>query len=305
MFPRLISLAAAVAALSLPTALAMPTAVGAPAPAPAEGSGVITVEQLNMCMWGSVETAFCYPNGRTKGTAAWTTEERRVARLKRDAVITQFRRHTPDVITVNEGCLGDLRTVASAIGYELAYQDTGSGTDHKPRNCTAGRGIGVNAILARSVRSTGPAGYYEEPGYRSYLCAGVSTQAWPSVRVCTSHLSLKSQGAGRQARECASLRSTLAASREPTVFAGDVNMLGTQNCVPSGFHGLRDRESTAAGRAANPTDGLQHIYYGPGFWRQSCGWSYSVGHTDHKGFLLELGTRAPAGGAASCRRLIP
>lgn len=79
--------------------------------------------------------------------------------------------------------------------------------------------------------------------------------------------------------------------------SGDVNTsVAGDNCAPSRYHGLKDTEWTAGDQQANPTDGLQHIYYtANGFWRQSCGWVYSVEHTDHKGFLLELGKSAPSG----------
>lgn len=260
-------------------------------PDQADGPGIITIEQLNMCMWGSRETEDCFPND---GEPNWTEAERETAAQKRAAMIEEITDHIPDLVTVSEGCLDDLREVADAIGYELAYQDTGGGTDDVPRACTVDRGIGVNAILAKDITGTGPQGYFEDPGWRSYLCAQVSTDEWDSVRVCTAHLSLKSQG-DRQAIECAMLRDEiLDPSPGYTLFAGDVNMSGAnENCAPDRFHGLKNLERTADDQAENPRDGLQHIYYSAGFWRQSCAWSYSVEHTDHEGFLLELGTSPP------------
>ncbi|WP_405775319.1 endonuclease/exonuclease/phosphatase family protein [Streptomyces sp. NBC_00859] len=292
-------------ALSSAATTATASAAGSPSnPDQADGPGILTIEQLNMCMWGSKETPSCFPNtsGAAVDSAAWTAEEKRVAALKRASVATQVSRHIPDVITVSEGCLGDLRSVADTIGYQLAYQETGAGTDNRPRDCTAGRGVGVNAILAKEITGPGPHGYYENPGWRSYLCAQVGTSEWPSVRVCTTHLSLKSQDS-HQAVECAALRDdVLTPTAGPTVFAGDVNMAGSgENCAPGTHSGLKDLERSAADQKANPTDGLQHIYYS-GFWRQSCGWSYTVENTDHEGFLLELGKSTPAGGLGECWR---
>lgn len=281
------------------------TTAAASNPDQADGPGIITIEQLNMCMWGSTMTPSCFPNSAADLPHAdpdWIAAEEATAAAKRQAVITQFSRHNPDVVTVDEACLGDLQKVAAAVGYELSYIDTGGGTDHKPRNCTAGRGIGVNAILAKNITAAGPSGYFQDPGWRSYVCAQVSTSEWPSVRVCNTHLSLKGQE-GRQPVECAYLRDQiLNPSTGPVLFAGDVNMSGAnENCAPSRFHGLKDTEWSAADREANPTDGLQHIYYSAnGLWRHSCGWAYTVEHTDHKGFLLEVGTDAPDHDVGSC-----
>lgn len=275
--------------------LGAPPAAAATNPGQADGPGIITIEQLNMCMWGSEQTPGCFSNPYQPTDSRWRAAELRTATQKRSSVVTQFNRHDPDVVTVSEGCLGDLQDVAETVGYELAYVSTGGGTDHKPRECSVGRGIGVNAILARDITGPGPRGYFQDPGWRSYLCAQVSTSEWSSVRVCTAHLSLKTQG-DRQQIECAHLRDqVLDASPGSVLFAGDVNMSGAnQHCAPSRFHGIKDLAWSAEDREASKVDGLQHIYYSAnGFWRQSCGWAYTVEHTDHPGFLLELGKEAP------------
>jgi hypothetical protein len=235
----------------------------------ADGPGIITVEQLNMCMWGSKETKDCFPNANDPSDPAWADAERHTAELKRDSMVTQYQRHTPDVITVNEGCLNDLRTVADKLGYQLRYQETGGGADGKPRECTVDRGAGVNAILAKKFSGDGPQGYFESKGHRSYICAQVSTSEWSSVRVCTAHLSLAQQG-DHQKTECGILRDQiLGKSTGYVVFAGDLNMKGAnQNCAPSSFHGLHDL--ARPGTPSIPQDGLQHIYYSAnGFWRHS------------------------------------
>lgn len=304
----LIAVAAAVvfAATGGHAASADPGGVGAQAapsnPGQADGAGIITVEQTNMCMWGSVETPSCFSNPYEQGAPGWEAAERDTADRKRDSLITQYQRHLPDVITVSEGCLSDLEAVADAIGYQLRYQDTGDGTDGVPRQCTVGRGAGVNAILAAEFIGDGPQGYFQEQGYRSYLCAQVSTQEWDSVRVCTTHLSLPSQGP--QPIECAFLRDqVLDPSAGFVIFAGDVNMKGpSRHCAPDRFHGMTNTEQNPD--QVSSRSGLQHIYYSAnGFWRQSCGWSYHVSDTDHRGFLLELGVEAPEG-RGPCWRLI-
>src|SRR5699024_6816116 len=118
-------------------------------PDQADGAGIITIEQLNMCMWGSKMTPSCFPNKEKPDTDAWKDAEAEVAKKKRESVITQYNRHIPDVLTVSEGCLNDLEHVAEEIGYDLKYEDTGDGTDYKPRQCSVDRGPAVNAILAK------------------------------------------------------------------------------------------------------------------------------------------------------------
>lgn len=264
-------------------------------PNQAWGEGIITVEQTNMCMWGSTMTLPCFPNPHEEGDPGWEEAELDIAQRKRESLITQYERHLPDVITVSEGCLSDLEFVADAIGYQLRYQETGGGADDLPRQCTVDRGAGVNAILAAEFTGEGPQGYFEEAGHRSYICAQVSTAEWDSVRVCTSHLSLPSQD-DHQEIECEILRDEiLDASDGFVIFAGDVNMKGAnQNCAPDRFHGLKNTEKNPD--QVTPQSGLQHIYYSAnGFWRQSCAWSYAVADTDHRGFLLELGVEPPDG----------
>lgn len=196
-------------------------------------------------------------------------------------------------------------TAAAAIGYQYRVVSTGAGTDGVARSCTVGRGISVNAVLAKKITGVVSSGYYQDPGWRSWLCVGVSTAEWPAVKVCTTHLSLSTgEQATRQAVECAKLRDQiLDPMRGYVIMAGDINM-STRDCMPTGYHGLRNAERTEQDRDANPLDGLLHIYYtANGFWRQTCGWSYSVGYTDHEGFLLELGKSAPAN-RPDCWRVI-
>ena len=210
-------------------------------------------------------------------------------------------------MTVNEACSADMDAVAKATGYRRYYFQTGSAPPHaasnRPRVCTVGRGYSVNAVLARTITAGGPHGYFAVAGgsYRSYVCAQVSTSEWKSVRVCTAHLSLGSQanrslGAGKlQQAECTILnRDVLNKSAGYVLFAGDLNRSGrNQNCAPSRFHGLKDAKYGSARSITH--DGLQHIYYSAGFWRQTCGWAYTVDSTDdHKGFLLELGKQGAA-----------
>lgn len=250
----------------------------------------LTVEQVNLCMWGSVETQFCFQNDLAKDDPRWTAAEHRIAGAKRQALVTQVERHKPDVITVNEGCLNDVVKVARAIQYEVRIQTTGGGTDGDPRLCTVDRGPAVNAIFAQRFVGTGPQGYFADQGYRSYLCSQVSSApdpdappasgTEPSVRVCTAHLSLGSQGSS-QVAECQILRDQiLDLSAGPVIFAGDVNRSDGQDCAPARFQVF--------------ADGLQHIYATTDTLRpESPSWSDIVEHTDHDGLLVKLGPAVP------------
>lgn len=308
-------------ALAVLGVAATPAAAGTN-PEQADGPGILTVEQTNMCMWGSdTNGRSCFGNRVEPAPssplheggdrfAGWRHAERAVAARKRGALVTQFARHDPDVVTVNEGCLDDLRAVAHAVHYELRYQPTGiDGHGKRPRQCSVGRGGGVNAILARRVTGPGPSGYFAERGHltptRTFLCAQVSTHEWHSVRICTAHLATGGRPSSR-AYECAQLRTLLSTSHGPVVFAGDVNMSGSgRNCAPAGYYGLKDRENSAAGRRRFRANGVQQIYYTAGvFHRQSCGWAYRVGPTDHTGFLLELGASLAKRELGPCHRKI-
>ena len=289
------AVALAAAGLQATSAMASQSNASTTNPGQADGEGIITIEQVNMCMWGSEMTPGCFPNDEKPDSDAWKKKEAAVAKKKRDSVITQYDRHIPDVLTVSEGCLNDLEYVAEEIGYDLKYEDTGDGTDYKPRQCSVDRGPAVNAILAKKFTGDGPKGYYEDPGYRSYVCAEVSTDEWEAVTACTTHLSLASQG-DSQDIECEMLRDEILGKIDGYVLlAGDLNKKGKDNhCMPSGYHGMTNTERND--EDSTVLSGLEHIYYtANGFWRQSCGWSYTVEDTDHKGFLLELGTSKPDG----------
>lgn len=275
-----------------------PVASAGTNPDQVDGPGIITIEELNMCMWGSDKTETCFPNpylddpDHTKDSDWWNAEFA-MARLKNQAVIDQFTRHAPDVITVSEGCADDMVHVAQTIGYQLIVQRTGS--ESKLRSCSVDRGLTVNAIMAKSVTLT-QRGWLREGGFRTYVCGKVVTDEWSAVHVCTTHLSLATQDPEWHALECAYVRDQiLDPSTAPTVMAGDMNRSGANtHCAPDQFDGLKNLERTAEDQAANPRDGLLHIYYRASMMhRQTCGWSYTVEHTDHEGFLLELGKNPP------------
>lgn len=69
------------------TVLVATSALAASAQSPsnpdqADGPGIITVEQVNMCMWGSVLDNSCFgnPYGDNTTHPSWASEERRIDR---------------------------------------------------------------------------------------------------------------------------------------------------------------------------------------------------------------------------------
>lgn len=296
--------------------------------------------QMNMCMWGAKYYAKdeehkrhgdCFPNPHytTPESAhssvapvprggephspfgpGYTAAERHEAARKRDSVVHQIERIHPDAATINEGCKGDLQRIVEMLpGYTFTSIPLGQGRGDHPRRCSVGRGAAVNAIIARGFSAgSKEGGYFMRHGSRAWLCA-VSA----GVRICTAHLSLPHQtapsalpvapdGSPRVAQpvECDILRSKLASSGLPTVFAGDTNYnhRSPRNCAPANFFGLRDNEFRAQ---LNSQSGMQQIYYSPSFTRDdSCGHMPRVAATDHKGFWLDLRRVSTPTRGASC-----
>lgn len=308
------------AAIILPGVLAGPAVAAAAGPgtagtastgtvSPAAAPSAFRAYQMNMCMWGAqyyvkdgdTGADTCYPDpyvskdsdGTLHYGSGYTAAEQEIASEKDQSIVDQIEKFTPDAVTVNEACKNDMESVVTALraaGYSYTFlsYETGRGSGSQARQCSVGRGDSVNAIIAHGfVSGSKQAGYFEADGYRSWVCAQVTS----GVRVCTAHLSLASEDWGgyyHQPIECAELRDSLASAGGPTVFGGDVNMNGSkQNCAPSGFWGLKDVETDEDNRTSE--SGLQHIYYSPDFTRgQSCGQIHVVEDTDHKGFLLDL-----------------
>lgn len=272
------------------------------------------VYQMNMCMTGSPHyvkdnakngqngSVTCFPNryvskdrkGKLHYKKGFAARERKIAGQKRQAVIDQIKRFRPTAVTLNEVCTGDLSKIVKRLrpaGYSYTYKahGIGKGRSSASLKCSAKRGASADAIIAHGfISGSKQGGYYEKNGYRAWLCARVSTG---HVRVCTTHLSLRTQhwgGKNHQRIECAKLRRILRATSTKTVFGGDVNMKAAkQNCAPAKYWGLQDVDTHASART--PRSGLQHIYYSPDYTRGgSCGTIHTVPHTDHKGFLLDL-----------------
>src|SRR5919202_278644 len=322
----------AAALFAAPPAVADDDATGKPPPSE---KNTVSIEATNMCMWGPHATHSCFPVDEHDKKAIEAD-----AATNREALVQQFLRHNPDIMTVNEGCSKDLQAVQKTLAtyskagggqWDLEMFDTGRGqkkTGHY-RACddgTVDRGITVNAIFARTiVPGSKVADYFEDgyvwaadehgdlekvysKGYRSYLCVEAAGTGAGTVRVCAAHFSLPGQTSifdknDAQDNECGVLKSLLSEkSQVPVIFAGDLNRQDG-GCKPASMTGLHDLEMSADDRKSDKSDGFQHVYWTKSsLHRTDCGYSYDVEHTDHEGFKVTLATSG--GTSDSCIRVL-
>ncbi|GAA5133440.1 endonuclease/exonuclease/phosphatase family protein [Pseudonocardia adelaidensis] len=198
-------------------------------PAGSEVAASVRLLQMNLCNSG---IAACYAGGRSIDEAA--------------AVI---RSETPDLVTLNEVCEGDVSALEGVLagavpGAEVASafqaaRDRDTGDAYRCRN---GQPFG-NGIVSRWPSVPGsPAGsgIYpvqdpEDPEERAWVCMEVA--ATPAVGVCTTHLAYTDRDVTMG--QCRYLFGTVVAGmRAPLVLGGDLNLgsddgADLRSCLPS------------------------------------------------------------------------
>jgi hypothetical protein len=239
------------------------------------GSGVshqpLRMLQVNLCASGR---AGCY-TGRSVDQAA--------------AVL---RVAAPDVVTLNEVCEGDVRTLERALaavhrgGVVSAFEAAPDRPSGEATRCRDGQayGIGLLARLADPGRGhTTYAGAYpmqdpRDPEERVWLCL----YATGDFYACTTHLASTNPPVAlaqcRHLLDAAIPAMRAPAGYRPTVLGGDLNLRygaapDMRSCVPSGYVRLGD-------------GGLQHILATSDL---TVGSSESVDMartTDHPGLLV-------------------
>lgn len=265
--------------------------VAAPAPAGQRTPGVrpevlppgaaFTNLQFNLCNSG---VAGCYEGGRSVPEA--------------QRVITA---NSPDVVTVNESCLPDVRDhlfqtmVQKWQGDAVfwAFMPAWNASQNAPYQCANGRGEFGNGIIGR-VRAGAWSGmhafggiYAQQDGQsnerRSWVCA----QAVNNYYGCTTHLTNRSGSVALQ--QCNYLLRTIIPAlwarqgeRRPTVVGGDFNLRyrgspNVQNCVPSGWFRKGDGS-------------VQHWFVTNDFTFDFSR-KISMQYTDHPGWLVALRVR--------------
>jgi hypothetical protein len=223
----------------------------------------ITVLQLNICHGGMAD---CY---------------------RGDAVLVKaaevIRSSTPQVLSVNEACSGDVDRLRPAMGPARALFVAARNLDGTPVLCRGGDQRYGNIIMV----ATGLAGTTEESGtYAAQYTAveGIGElRAWaclPAARfsACTTHLS--SDNAPTALAQCQDLMTRAAGYPRPAVVAGDFNLRdqgspSMRDCDPSGFFRRGD-------------GGVQYEYVSDDLSLVETAEIDMTGTTDHPGLLVTV-----------------
>jgi len=232
-----------------------------PAVVPSPGVSTYTLMQMNLCLSGF---AGCYRK------VAYPTGV--------DDAIARIREASPDAVTLNEGCRGDVARIARRTGYHLRFSTvTASGA---PFGCVrpGGRGPYGDAVLTKAaIERTDSHDFAAQDGteWRRWLCVG--TRA--GVDVCTAHLAVRSaSGVAANDAQCAELAAVLErrAVTRTVIFGGDVNRSGA--CAP-------ERAWTRTDGSAAQAPGLQCVS-GNGALMSPSAEVVPTIHTDHDVLLV-------------------
>jgi endonuclease/exonuclease/phosphatase family metal-dependent hydrolase len=240
----------------------------------------IRVLQLNLCNSG---IAACYSGGLVDGPAA------RVINAE-----------SPDLVTLNEICEGDLGALeralvravpgGTAVSAFHAARDRDTGDGYR---CANGQRFGIGIVSRwRPVPGSAPGGGIypvqdaDDPEERAWLCVDVA--AAPVVTACTTHLAYTKRDVA--AGQCRYLFDTVIAGMRardgapPVVVGGDLNLAGDdpglRSCIPEG--------------SAVADDGVvQHVVATPEFAVAAARTIELRVETEHPGLLVTLARRTP------------
>lgn len=253
------------AALTLLALTGAPAAVAAPADSSSDRTpDSYSLLQLNLCLSG---LAGCYPG----------TEYPRVV----DEAVGKITAESPDAVTVNEACSGDIARVAAETGYDYRFTTVMYRGAPLPCIKPEGRGVFGNAVLVDgTIKSSEEAAFEAQLGSeeRRWLCVETDED----VRACTAHLSVAGSAAQAATNEaqCEELTAILGrdGQDQATIFAGDVNR--QESCAPAGFWTATDADATQA-------PGIQHAYGSRGWLANPTTTIVPMTYTDHDGLLVE------------------
>jgi endonuclease/exonuclease/phosphatase family metal-dependent hydrolase len=235
----------------------------APSAAVTSTGTTITVLQLNICHGG---TADCYRGDAVMAKAA------EVIRLS-----------TPQVLSVNEACSGDIDRLRPAMGPARALFVAARNLDGTPVTCRGSDQQYGNIVMVAAAF----AGTTEESGtYAAQYKAtdGIGEmRAWACLRAtqfsaCTTHLS--SDNAPTALAQCQDLMRRTAGYPRPTIVAGDFNLHdqgspGMRDCDPDGFSRRGDGS-------------VQHVYASDDLSFVRTAEIDMMGATDHSGWLVTV-----------------
>ena len=265
--PRISSLLSAAALAVLATA-ATPAVAAPPASAPGNAPQDYSLLQLNLCLSG---LAGCYPEAEYPSVV--------------EEAITTIQEQSPDAVTVNEACSGDIARIAEETGYDYRFATVNY--RGAPLQCAdpEGRGVFGNAVLTEAeITSSEEAAFHTQLGSeeRRWLCVDTDD----GVRACTAHLSVAGSDAQAATNDaqCAELTAVLGrgGQEQATAFGGDVNR--QTSCAPAGAW-------TATDAAAAQAPGIQHAYGSRGWLLAPETEIVPMTYTDHDGLLVEARLR--------------
>lgn len=204
---------------------------------------------------------------------------------------TVIRATAPDVVTLNEVCAGDVRTLGRVLADVrrgevtsafIAAPDRPSG---EPTRCRDGQeyGIGLLAYIPATAEGHTYRGAYPmqdrtDPEERVWLCVHATNR----FHACTTHLASQNPPVAQaQCRHLLTVTIPGLHARDgydPTVVAGDFNLRygaapDLRPCVPDGWFRLGD-------------GGLQHILATDDFTVRSTRWIDMRRTTDHPGLFV-------------------
>jgi endonuclease/exonuclease/phosphatase family metal-dependent hydrolase len=218
--------------------------------------------QMNLCLSG---LGGCYTKRVDYPAVVWEAT-------------TRVREASPDAVTFNEACSGDVALIAKRTGYHLRFSKVIY--NGKPLHCIrpGGRGFFGDAVLSKAAILSAVSQPFKAQGgpeRREWLC--VSTRA--GVDVCTAHLAAhEPDEVAANAPQCAELGTILArlAAARAVIFGGDVNR--RRSCAPHGFW-------TRTDGSAHQDPGSQQVY-GTGAFRSPSARVVPAKHTDHDVLLV-------------------
>lgn len=235
----------------------------------------VRVLQLNLCNSGR---AACYSHGRAVSMAAALVHE-----------------HPPEMVSLNEVCRGDLRTLEQALSAGFpkaavvtAFAPAKDRQTQAPVRCQNGQEFGDGVLVvasrpeggARSDSGVYPAHDPQDTEERVWVCIHLAT----AFTACSTHTS--STDTAIALNQCRYLLDSVVPviSRRggvgPIVIGADLNLSARgspspQACLPSGYQRTDD-------------EGLQDVVVGPGL-RVRGQWVLDMhGTTDHPGLLVDV-----------------
>lgn len=192
---------------------------------------------------------------------------------------------TPDAVTFNEACSGDIARIAHETGYHVRFAPVL--LPDRPLRCVdpGGRGVFGNAVMTQwPIHGSAGQAFDAQAGSeeRRWICV----ETVPPVDVCTTHLSTRDSPMTRAANDaqCAEFAAVLVSRGEqgPLLAAGDFNR--RDSCAPTPTSVPVSARSDAG---AEQLPGRQHGYSKAEELTPLRGRTLPASYTDHDFLLVQ------------------